>query len=96
MGLAFKTVTVAIPRTEGIFNSNEDVSFGRIVRTAEVALKAFKLDYAERPASLNDIVQVGVSLQNIGDEAVEFKVKTNYSGAEYQGEVSVLIIAELD
>ena len=95
MGLAFKTVTITIPRTEGMFNANQDVSFGRMVRTADVAIKAFKLYYAERPASLGGRVQVGVSLENIGAEAIEFKVKTNYSGAEYQGEVSVLVIAEL-
>jgi hypothetical protein len=95
MALAFKTVTVNIPNTEGVFQSNQDVAFGDDVKSAEVALKAFKLDYAERPTPPSDIVQVGVSLQNIGGETVEFKVKTNYSGTEYTGEVSVLVIAEL-
>jgi hypothetical protein len=40
-------------------------------------------------------VQVSTSLTNIGGETVEFRVKTNYSGTEYTGEVSVLVIAGL-
>lgn len=95
MTLAFKTGTVNIPNTEGVFQSNQDVSFGEDVRVAEVAIKAFKLDYAERPTPPSDIVQVGASLTNVGGETVEFRVKTNYSGTEYTGEVSVLVIAEL-
>ena len=96
MALAFKTVTVNIPNTEGVFQSNQDVSFGRRVRVADVAIKAFKLDYAERPDRPNDVVQVGASLENIGEETVEFKVKTNYTGAEYTGEISVLVTADVD
>jgi hypothetical protein len=44
-GPQFKTVTVTIPQTTGVFNSNQDTSFGRRIRKADVALKAFKLDY---------------------------------------------------
>ena len=36
-----------------------------------------------------------MSLESVGDEAVEFKVKVNYSAATYTGEVSVLVIADL-
>jgi hypothetical protein len=71
------------------------VAFGDDVRIVEVAIKAFKLDYAERPTPPSDIVQVGASLTNIGGETVEFRVKTNYSGTEYAGEVSVLVIADV-
>jgi hypothetical protein len=95
MALVFKTVTVTIPQTTGVFNSNEDASFGRRVRSAEVALKAFKLDYVGG-ARTGDISQAGVSLENIGEENVEFKVKANYSAATYTGEVSILVIAEVD
>jgi hypothetical protein len=95
MGLAFKTVTVTIPNTEGVFQTNEDVGFGKDVRVADVAIKAFKLDYAERPTPPSDIVQVGASVTNVAGETVEFRVKTNYSGTEYTGEVSVLVIADL-
>jgi hypothetical protein len=94
MGLEFKTVTVTIPQTTGPFNSNQDASFGRRVRTAEVALKAFKLDYVGG-ARTGDIAQAGVSLESVGDEAVEFKVKANYSAATYTGEISVLVIADV-
>lgn len=95
MGVEFKTVTVTIPQTTGVFNSNQDVSFGARVRKADVALKAFKLDYVGG-ARTGDIAPAGVSLENIGDEAVEFKVKANYSAATYTGEVSVLVIADVE
>jgi hypothetical protein len=93
MELEFKTVTVTIPQT-GPFNSNQDASFGRRVRTAEVALKAFKLDYVGG-ARTGDIAQAGVSLESIGDEAVEFKVKASYSAAIYTGKISVIVIADV-
>jgi hypothetical protein len=96
MATGFKTVTVNIPNTEGVFQTNQDISFGKKVKAADVAIKAFKLDYRERPPGPTDTVQVGASLENIGDETVEFKVKTNYTGAEYTGEVSILVIAELE
>lgn len=95
MVLAFKTTTVPISQTEGVFTSNEEVSFKRDVREAEVALKSFKLDYVGG-ARTSDIVQVGVSRQNVGEETVEFQVKVNYSGGKYTGEVSVLIIADVE
>lgn len=94
MTLAFKTVTVPIGQTDGVFTSNQDVSFRKDVVDAEVAIKAFKLDYVGG-ARTSDVVQVGVTRQNVGEETVEFQVKANYSGGRYSGEVSVLIIAEL-
>lgn len=94
MGVEFKTVTVTIPQTTGVFNSNQDVSFGARVRKADVALKAFKLDYVGGVRT-GDIAPAGVSLENIG-EAVEFKGKANYSAATYTGEVSVLVIADVE
>jgi hypothetical protein len=95
MALEFKTVTVTIPQTTGAFNTNQDASFGKKVRNAEVALKAFKLDYVGG-ARTSDISQASVSLESIGDEAVEFKVKANYSAATYTGEISVLVIADVE
>jgi hypothetical protein len=94
MGLQFKTVTVTIPQTTGVFNSNHDTSLGRRIRKADVALKAFKLDYVGG-AHDSDIVQASVSLESFGGEAVEFK-EGNYSAATYTGEISVLVIAECD
>jgi hypothetical protein len=96
MALKFKTVTVTIPQTTGPLTINQDVSFGRRIRdrNAEVALKAFKLDYVGGPRD-GDIAQAGVSLENVGDEAVEFKIKADYSAATYTDEISVLIIADL-
>jgi hypothetical protein len=41
-------------------------------------------------------VQVTVRLQNIGDEDVEYNLATNYSGGAYSGEVTVLVIADVE
>jgi len=41
-------------------------------------------------------VQVTASVDSIGDDTVDFTVKTNYSGGTYSGEVSVLIIADVE
>jgi hypothetical protein len=95
MVLQFKTVTVTIPQTTGVFNANQDTSFPGRVRNADVALKAFKLDYVGG-ARDSDISQASVSLESFADEAVEFKVKANYSAATYTGEISVLVIADID
>ena len=95
MALDFRSETTKIPQTTGAFSTNESKPFGKRVRTAEVALKSFKLDYVggARPS---DVVQVTVRLQNIGDEDVEYNVTTNYSGATYTGEVTVLVIADVE
>jgi hypothetical protein len=65
------------------------------VRIAEVCLKSFKLDRVSG-SSPSDIVQVTVRLQNLGDEEVEYNVTTNYSGGAYTGEVTVLVIADVE
>jgi hypothetical protein len=95
MSLAFESVRVPIPQTTGAFSTNENRSFEKDVRVAEVAIKSFKLDYVggARPS---DIVQVTASVDSIGDDTVDFTVKTNYSGGTYSGEISVLIIADLE
>ena len=65
------------------------------VRIAEVCLKSFKLDRVSG-SSPSDIVQVTVRLQNLGDEELEYNVTTNYSGGAYIGEVTVLVIADVE
>jgi hypothetical protein len=95
MALDFRSETTKIPQTTGAFSTNESKPFGARVRNAEVALKSFKLDAVggSRPS---DIVQVTVRLQSVGDEDVEYNVTTNYSGGTYTGEVTVLVIADVD
>jgi acyl-CoA thioesterase FadM len=95
MALAFESVRVPIPQTTGAFSTNENRSFEKDVRVAEVAIKSFKLDYVGG-ARTSDVVQVTASVDSIGDDTVDFTVKTNYSGGTYSGEISVLIIADLE
>jgi hypothetical protein len=94
MALAFEYVTVRIPQTTGAYTTNENRSFDQKIRIAEVAIRSFKLDYVGGPRT-GDVVQVTASLQGTGEEAVDFSVKTNYSGGTYSGEVTVLIIASV-
>jgi hypothetical protein len=95
MALDFRSKTTKIPQTTGARSENEGQPFGKRLRTADVALKSFKLDYVggARPS---DIAQVTVRLQSIGDEDVQYNVTTNYSGGTYTGEVTVLIIADTE
>ena len=95
MALDFRSETTKIPQTTGAFSTNESKPFGKRVRIADVALKSFKLDAVggSRPS---DIVQVTVRLQSVGDEDVEYNVTTNYSGGAYTGEVTVLVIADVE
>jgi len=95
MALEFRSETTKIPQTTGAYSTNQSKPFGEKVRTAEVALKSFKLDAVggSRPS---DIVQVTVRLQSIGDEDVEYNITTNYSGGNYTGEVTVLVIADVE
>jgi hypothetical protein len=97
MALDFRSETTRIPQTTGAFSTNESKPFGAKIKDgkAEVALKSFKLDAVggSRPS---DIVQVTVRLQGVGDEDVEYNVTTNYSGGAYTGEVTVLVIADVE
>ena len=95
MALDFRSETTKIPQTTGAFSTNESKPFGKRVRIAEVALKSFKLDYVGG-ARTGDVVQVTARLQGIGDEDVEYNLTTNYSGGTYSGEVTVLIIADVE
>ena len=90
-----KSVQVPIPQTSGTFSASESSSFARTIRIAETAIKSFKLDYVG-DARYTDIVQVASRIEAIDDYEVEFSVRANYSGGTYSGEVSVLIIADVE
>ena len=60
---------------------------------AQVAIQSFKLDLLGN-ARPTDIMQVTASSRSGGDSVV-VRVKTNYSGGAYTGEVTVLVIADL-
>jgi len=96
MALEFATVAVTIGETSGTFTSNEETTFSRSVRSADAAIKHFKLD-AVGTAHPTDIVQVGVVGVQFHLTTVEFTVKAVYStgGQRFTGEVHVLVIAEV-
>jgi hypothetical protein len=100
MALAFETARITITNETGAHEDTLTKSFPKDIRVvdhqavANVAIQSFKLDLAggARPT---DIVQVTASVADTGGAAVTVRVKTNYSGGPYSGEVSVLIIADL-
>ena len=94
MALTFEQKTTQIPQTTGAFSENENQPMPGKVKTAEVAIKSFKLDYVggSRPS---DVVQVTLGRASHHDEVVSYSVKTNYTGGTYSGEVTVLVIAEI-
>ena len=96
MPVEFRTITVPIGETSGTFSSNEETTFSAPVRSADVAIKQFKLD-AVGTAQPSDIAQVGVTTVSHDHSTVEFTVKARYttgSGGRFTGQVDVLVIAE--
>jgi hypothetical protein len=100
MALAFEKARVTITNETGIHEDTITKGFERDIRevehrpVVEVAIQSFKLDLAGN-ARPTDVVQVTASIQDVGEETVTVKVRTNYSGGPYSGEVTVLIIADL-
>jgi hypothetical protein len=100
MALAFKAARIPITNEAGAHEDTQTQTFPREIKVvdnrpvAQVAIQSFKLDLAggARPT---DIVQVTASVADAGGATVTVRVKTDYSGGRYSGEVSVLIIADL-
>ena len=103
MALAFETVRFQINNETGVNVDSISKGFERRIReddehrqVVQVAIQSFKLDLAGgATAHPTDVVQVTADLQDVGAEEVTVRVKTNYSGGPYSGEVTVLIIADL-
>ena len=102
MALAFEKARVTITNETGIHEDTISKGFEHGIRevehrpVVEVAIQSFKLDLAGGAAAHpTDVVQVTASLADVGEEEVTVRVRTNYSGGPYSGEVVVLIIADL-
>jgi hypothetical protein len=99
MALAFRTALIHITNETGAHEDTITKTFPKEIKledgrpVAEVAIQSFKLDLVGN-ARPTDIVQVTASA-DVGGATVSVRVKTNYSGGPYTGEVSVLIIADL-
>ena len=99
MTLAFEKVRIPITNETGVHEDAVPKTFPKEINVvngkpvAEVAIQSFKLDLAggARPT---DSVQVTASADT-GGSTVTVRVKTNYSGGPYSGEVVALIIADL-
>lgn len=99
MSLAFKTVSVSIPRGTGRRSIVRKVTFPSKVRTAQAALNGFKLDYADSDKHIN-VVEADVDRLSISGSTVEVRVECSYADRNfddpYSGYVTALVIAELE
>ena len=101
MALAFERARVQITNETGVHEDTITKGFDLDIRkdpvhrpVVEVAIQSFKLDIAGNTPH-TDVVQVTASIADVGGDSVTVKVRTNYSGGPYSGEVVVLIIADL-
>jgi hypothetical protein len=95
MALAFERARVQITNESGEHVDTQTRTFPKNLKAAEVAIQSFKLDLAGS-ARPTDIVQVTARVEDRGGASVTVSIKTNYSGGRYSGEVTALIIAELE
>ncbi|RMG17508.1 MAG: hypothetical protein D6730_23940 [Bacteroidetes bacterium] len=98
MALAFRTVSIAIPSGTGRRSINRSVTFPRPVRTANVVLNGFKLDYVSTDHHIN-IVEADTDLRSISGNTVTIRFECNYADKNfddaYRGYVTALVIADL-
>ena len=100
MALAFKKATLQITNEAGAHVDTTSQTFPKDIRVVggrpvvDVAIQSFKLDLAggARPT---DVVQVTASVADAGGASVTVRIKTDYSGGRYSGEVTALVIADL-
>lgn len=100
MALAFMRAPLRITNESGAHEDTTSQTFPKNIRVVDgrpvvdVAIQSFKLDLAggARPT---DLVQVTASVANAGGASVTVRIKTDYSGGRYSGEVTALIIADL-
>jgi hypothetical protein len=102
MALAFENARLTISNEAGLHEDTITRGFKRDIRVEEnrpvvdVAIKSFKLDLEGGAAvHASDLVQVTASIEDVGAETVTVKIRTNYSGGRYSGEVNTVIIADL-
>lgn len=99
MALQFREVTFPLPTGTGARFLETTVTFGTNVRTANVALNGFKLDYASADHHIN-IMEANVGLVSISGRAVRFHFSANYADKNfddsYTGFVTALVIADVD
>jgi hypothetical protein len=100
MALAFRTHTEPIPNGTGQRDRPVKLGMGGHVNLAEVAIKAFTLDFVGPNVDHHiDIVKVGTTKATpVGDD-VEFNITCQYADRdrrdEYSGSVEVLVIADV-
>ena len=102
MALAFENARLTISNETGLHEDTVTRGFKRNIReeanrpVVDVAIRSFKLDLAGGAAvHPTDLVQVTAGIEDVGEETVTVKIRTNYSGGPYSGEVVALIIADL-
>jgi hypothetical protein len=99
MALAFKVHPQPIDEGTGQRNIPVKVPMGAKVNTAEVAIKAFNLDFVDPTNNVIDIVRVMTSRATPTGDDVEFNIICQYAdrngNERYKGSVDVLVIADV-
>jgi hypothetical protein len=101
MPLDFKTKTVRFELGTGERSKNDAVFFGSNVKKANVAVKAFKLDFKQFAERMNlvEVRAAGHIDAPTGGNEVPFSVTIQYAdqndSARYAGSVEVLVIADV-
>lgn len=98
MAVEFITTRIEVPRGKGRRQINGSVPFQQKVRTANIALRGFLLDFASDDHHIN-VVEVATQFAGTEGEIVHFRINTQYADKnfddEYSGHVDVLVIADL-
>jgi hypothetical protein len=99
MALAFKVFSQPIDVGTGQRDIPVQVPMGQNVKTAEVAIKAFNLDFVDPTDRVIDIVRVMTTRATASGDEVVFNIICQYAdrngNERYKGSVDVLVIAEV-
>ena len=98
MALDFRRRRIDIPNGTGQRVINGSVSFGSTVRTAQVAINGFRLDYEDEDHHI-DTVEIEADYLSRSGNNVFFVVRADYADKNnddtYRGHVEVLVIADV-
>jgi hypothetical protein len=99
MALVFKVFSQPIDVGTGQRDIPVQVPMGQNVKTAEVAIKAFNLDFVDPTDRVIDIVRVMTTRATPSGDEVVFNIICQYAdrngNERYKGSVDVLVIAEV-
>ena len=99
MAIEFRTSSVSIPTGTGRRSIQGTATFSSTVRSANITLNGFKLDYSNSDHQIN-IVEADTDIVSTSGNVVTFRVECNFADKNfddnYSGYVTALLVAEVD